>query len=178
MGRVGTTAISLILTPVIYFFAIACTDKGCPPPSFYSDPVGTVKELYQNAPPALQLGPFLAIVGYFAVQLGAHIIFPGVWVDGTVLSNGKKLKYKTNSFAIFVAILSFLGGMTYLEGADWALWVYITDNLAPLAISTCIIATTQAFILYAVSFRSKDVMVSSHGSQGNHFHDVSSLGAQ
>lgn len=69
-----------------------------------------------------------------------------------------------------MAILSFCAGMTYLEGANWFVWRYISDHYLHLATSAAIFSWSLAIYLYATSFIGNK-MLSEPGSKGNPFYD-------
>lgn len=75
-------------------------------------------------------------------------------------------------FESFILIISYCAGMTYMEGLDWWLWIFIWDNFLQLITGTLIFSTAVAFYCYISSFFTSEILAS---NSGNILYDVSPL---
>lgn len=60
--------------------------------------------------------------------------------------------------------------MTYKEGFDWWVWVFIWDNFLQLITGTLVFSTILAFYCYISSFFTGEILA---GNSGNALYDVS-----
>ncbi|EEY16446.1 Delta(14)-sterol reductase [Verticillium alfalfae VaMs.102] len=162
-GPWGTAGVSTILPIVVYALAFACNDvSGCPAPSLLDpkniDLAQLKREVGWPEQGVWGLGSInatLAVVGYFFFNALLYRFLPAQEVDGVVLATGGKLKYRFNSFASSMFIVAILAAGTALEGADWALWVYISDNYIQILTANMILAFVIATYVYIRSFSVK-----------------------
>ncbi|KAM9877894.1 delta -sterol reductase [Verticillium dahliae] len=162
-GPWGTAGVSTILPIIVYALAFACNDvSGCPAPSLLDpkniDLAQLKREVGWPEEGIWGLGSFnatLAVVGYFFFNALLYRFLPAQEVDGVVLASGGKLKYRFNSFASSMFIVAILAAGTALEGADWALWVYISDNYIQILTANMILAFVIATYVYVRSFSVK-----------------------
>lgn len=99
LGPPGATLMIIALPLLTWFFAFFCNKDGCPSDSIWS--IGTedvlrwfsLDFLKQNLfdPPA-----YIAYLSFVFYLAGMYVILPGEDIDGTVLRDGKTLKYKVN----------------------------------------------------------------------------------
>ena len=98
-GPLGAALITITIPLMTYLLYFGCTQQnGCPPPWV------TIKnpELLDT----LQEPDFwkslwdteaaLMYFGWYAFCVVAWIVLPGDWIEGTLMRNGKKMKYKIN----------------------------------------------------------------------------------
>jgi Delta14-sterol reductase len=101
--RPGVTVISLALPIVTYSLLFLCNgESGCPAPSLLSPSTLTLEKLqkdvnWQGLPSVFNVEALLATFGWYGLSLVLYAILPAQEVDGTLLSNGVKLKYRLNS---------------------------------------------------------------------------------
>ncbi|KAI3343604.1 putative C-14 sterol reductase [Ustulina deusta] len=158
-GPLGAAGIVFGLPVLQYTFAFACNDvSGCPAPSLLE-------------PSSFSLEKFKSEVGWpgfsglhswevTGVALGYHFfslllwrILPAEEVLGTKLvQHGRPLKYRMNSFSSTLVHLAIGAIGTYLKGADFIVWTYITDNYVQLLTANILISTVLAIFIYVKSF--------------------------
>lgn len=79
---------------------LGCSQRnGCPPPLASvknSDILDTLRnpELWKSL---WGTKPVLMYLGWYAFCVVAWLVLPGDWTEGTLVRNGKKIKYKINS---------------------------------------------------------------------------------
>lgn len=103
--RIGAFGISFGLPFAVYLATFLCNDiSGCPVPSALSPSTLTIAQLKQDvgwpANGVYGLASWdvtLKVLGYYLFSAILHKVLPGEEVEGTVLANGGKLKYKFNS---------------------------------------------------------------------------------
>ncbi|KAH6693472.1 Delta(14)-sterol reductase [Plectosphaerella plurivora] len=162
-GPPGVLAISMLLPPLVYAFTFACNDiSGCPAPSLLSPKTLSLSKLKTEVGWPEEgiwgLGSVhatLAVLGYYFVNLLLYRFVPGPTVDGVKLASGGKLKYKFNTFASHMIISAVLLAGTVAQGADWAFWVYITENYVQIITANMFIAFFLATFVYVRSFSVK-----------------------
>ena len=99
---------------------------------------------------------------WFALQVALHAVVPGALVEGAPLRTGKRLRYKANGWACFLATHVLLGAL-HASGAFRLTWVL--DNYAQLATATIIFSTALSCALYAMSFR-RGALLAEGGNSG------------
>ncbi len=83
-------------------------------------------------------------LGWFALQTGLQMLMPGKIVEGTVLPNGSRLKYKMNGLASLVATLLLVGALHYLDVLSLA---FIHDHFGALiSVITIFVAAFSVFL--------------------------------
>lgn len=98
MGPPGALGITIATTFFSYFFALGCSDQGCPPlpiDSFFR--YGLTK--YTSLDGLLSLFDLQAAILYaswYAFTVVCWLLLPGKWVPGITLRNGDVLLYKIN----------------------------------------------------------------------------------
>ncbi|KAI0392913.1 putative C-14 sterol reductase [Xylariaceae sp. FL0594] len=184
-GPLGAAGIVFGLPVLLYTFAFACNDvTGCPAPSLLH-------------PSTLSLEKLKAEVGWpgfsglhswevTAVTLGYHFfslllwkLLPAEEVLGTKLvQHGRPLKYRLNAFSSTLVHFAICAVGTYLKGADFIVWTYITDNYVQLLTANILIATVLAVFCYVKSFSvdtnypNKDMReLAAGGATGNIMYD-------
>ena len=104
LGPPGAILISVLVPFFSYFFALGCSERGCPPL-----PVGSylINGLYQIV--TLQFWVELWDTEGVLVYLSWYIwtvlcwaVLPGQWMEGGKLRNGEKLSYKINGTFYFL----------------------------------------------------------------------------
>ncbi|GAQ09530.1 delta(14)-sterol reductase [Aspergillus lentulus] len=160
-GPLGAGAITFGLPLLLYVFAFACNDvAGCPIPSLLhirsitwekvKADTGLVNASIANF---FSWEVTLVTIAYYILGLLLWRILPAKQVHGTKLvHHGRPLLYRFNAFSASVVILVICAAGTYLQGADFPVWTYITDNYVQLLTANILIAYVLSAFLYAYSF--------------------------
>eukprot|EP01100_Stratorugosa_tubuloviscum_P015207 TRINITY_DN8589_c0_g1_i1.p1 TRINITY_DN8589_c0_g1~~TRINITY_DN8589_c0_g1_i1.p1 ORF type:complete len:454 (-),score=163.97 TRINITY_DN8589_c0_g1_i1:81-1385(-) len=160
-GPVGTFLITLILpifTIAMFFF---CNEKGTLNLKPFKIPE------FQLPQTIFTREAFGVFIGWFIFQAILHLIVPGKTMDGVLLSNGKRLKYKINGFScclITFAVVFFCEKQGYIKLS----WIY--DNLFQLLIASNICVFIFSIYLYLRSFKRGELLAAG-GNSGNIFYD-------
>ena len=108
------------------------------------------------------------LIGWFLTLVVLQEVLPGEIVEGTLLRNGKKLKYKINGHLTFWLVITFLfvGNIKIVDGnivpGRFNL-SYIYDHMLELAVGSCILCTLLSFYLYFKSFE-RDALLALGGN--------------
>ncbi|KAL1973729.1 hypothetical protein VTN31DRAFT_5289 [Thermomyces dupontii] len=159
-GPLGAAGIIFGLPVLLYSFVFVCNDvSGCPAPSLLhpstlawdalKEEIGWPEE---GLAALFDARVTLWVLGYYALCLAGQVFLPGRVHEGTVLTCGRRLKYKFNSFLFAILLLSGLGVGTYLNGADFAAWTFIWDNHVQLITANMLVVIALSIFVYANSF--------------------------
>ncbi|KAF2742937.1 ERG4/ERG24 ergosterol biosynthesis protein [Sporormia fimetaria CBS 119925] len=157
-GPPGAFLISFGLPLFCYVLAFACNDiSGCPAPSLlhpWSLSWDQLKEEvgWQGMSSLLNTKAVLATFGYYLFNLALYAFLPADTPEGTELRTGGKLKYRFNALASGVFTLTVLAAGTLVEGAEWPVWTFITDNYIPILTTNILIVYVLATYVYLASF--------------------------
>lgn len=99
LGPSGAFFITLTVPPVMYALSLGCseTSGGCPPPlptiilsikAAISD-VAWWRSLFDKQ-------AFIIYLAWYTCTVVAWAVLPGDWIDGTLLRDGTRKKYKIN----------------------------------------------------------------------------------
>ncbi|KAJ1324336.1 Delta14-sterol reductase [Microdochium nivale] len=160
-GPNAAAAIIIGLPLFMNVLYLACNDvSGCPAPALLSPRSLTWPALRAQMPwPEEGLRGFAswsataAVLGYYLVSLVLHRVLPAAEVRGTKLrESGKTLLYRFNAFSSTVVQLVACAAGTYLHGADFVVWRYITDNYLQLLTAHLLLSFIIAIAVYWGSF--------------------------
>ncbi|KAK1479799.1 ergosterol biosynthesis ERG4/ERG24 family protein [Colletotrichum cuscutae] len=180
-GPPGAFAIVFGLPVLLWTFFFVCNDKtGCPAPSTLSPRTLTLEKLKLETPwPADGIWGFCSweafgwSIAYYFVSLVLYRVLPAQEMLGTKLvQSGRPLKYRfncnvsqfehsmdpSNTGTAFNATVFQLAGLaigTYLQGADFVVWTYISDNYLQLLTANTILAYIITVYVYVASFSVK-----------------------
>ncbi|OJJ08152.1 hypothetical protein ASPVEDRAFT_179335 [Aspergillus versicolor CBS 583.65] len=157
-GPLGAAGIVFGLPLLLYSFAFGCNDvAGCPIPSLLPGRALTWENI--KADTNLSISSFitwevlLATLGYYVYSLLLWRLLPASVVHGTKLvHHDRPLSYRFNSFSASMVTLTICAVGTYLHGAHFAVWTYITDNYVQLLTANIIISYALSVFLYVHSF--------------------------
>lgn len=110
-GPIGATFITIVVPLTTYLLYFGCSQQhGCPPP------LTSIKNL--EILDILQEPEFwktlwdteaaLMYLGWYVFCVVAWLVLPGDWVEGTLMRNGKKMKYKINGTCFYLITLHTL----------------------------------------------------------------------
>ncbi|OLN87043.1 Delta(14)-sterol reductase 1 [Colletotrichum chlorophyti] len=160
-GPPGAAAIVFGLPVLLWTFFFVCNDKtGCPAPATLSPRTLTLEKLKAETPwPADGIWGFCSweaigwSLAYYFLSLVLYRILPAEEPLGTKLrQSGLPLKYRFNAFSASVVQFAALAVGTYLYGADFPVWTYISDNYLQLLTANTIIAYVISIYVYVASF--------------------------
>lgn len=150
-----------VLLNVWYF---ACNDvSGCPAPALLQPSTLTWNNLKAQIPwPADGVWGFANwkatgwTLAYYLLSLVLYRVLPANEVYGYKLrESGRPLMYRFNAFHASVAQLAACAVGTYLYGADWAFWTFISENYLQLLTANIILAFVISAYVYIRSFSVK-----------------------
>ncbi|PYH99086.1 ERG4/ERG24 ergosterol biosynthesis protein [Aspergillus ellipticus CBS 707.79] len=160
-GPLGAAAITFGLPVLLYFFAFNCNDvAGCPVPGLLSPkaltwenwttqagwPEGGIWDLFSWKVSSM-------VLAYYVLSLALWRILPAQEVHGTKLvHHGRPLKYRQNAFSASLIILALCTAGTYIQGADFPLWTYLTDHYVQILTANVLISYALSAYLYVHSF--------------------------
>ncbi|KAI1497722.1 putative C-14 sterol reductase [Biscogniauxia marginata] len=160
-GPFGAAAIVVGLPVLLYFFTFSCNDvSGCPMPSLLEPRSLSLEKLKLEAgwPEGglRDLGSWKVtgvVLAYYLVSLTLWRILPAQEIYGTKLpQHGRPLKYYFNAFSSTIIQLFACAVGTYMQGADFIAWTYITDNYVQLLTANIFIASGLSILVYIHSF--------------------------
>ncbi|KAH7117732.1 sterol C-14 reductase-like protein [Dendryphion nanum] len=160
-GPPGAALISFGLPIFCYILTFLCNDvSGCPAPSLLSPSTLTLDQLKKDVgwtgfSGLLNTKAALATLGYYLLSLTLYAFLPATTIDGTELTTGGRLKYRFNAFGSAVFIMVILAAGTAVEGANFPVWVFISENFVGLLTANILVAYFLAFYVYIGSFSVK-----------------------
>ncbi|KAF2503108.1 ERG4/ERG24 ergosterol biosynthesis protein [Lophium mytilinum] len=181
-GPPGALAVSLGLPLVCYVLAFSCNGvSGCPAPALLHPSTLTLETLKQQvAWPGvsglLNTKTVFATLGYYLLNLTLYALLPASEVDGTELVSGGRLKYRFNAFSSSIFIMVILAAGTVVEGAEFPVWTFISENYIQLLTTNVLISFFLAVYVYVASFSvrtpNKDMReLAEAGHSGNIIYD-------
>jgi len=97
----------------------------------------------------------LGTLSYYLLSLFLYALLPANETEGTELRTGGRLKYRFNTFGSALFIMVILAAGTLVEGANFPVWTFISDNYIGLLTSNIIISYVLATYVYVRSFSVK-----------------------
>ncbi|KAF2121279.1 sterol C-14 reductase-like protein [Lophiotrema nucula] len=158
LGPPGAAIISFGLPVVCYAMAFLCNDiSGCPPPSLLHPTTFDLEQLkmevgWKGWSGLLNTKAVLGVFGYYLLSLVLYAFLPAEEASSTPLRTGGRLKYRFNAFYSALFTMSILGAGTVVEGAEFRVWTFISDNFVPILTTNILIAYGLAFFVYVRSF--------------------------
>ncbi|PVU92751.1 hypothetical protein BB561_003631 [Smittium simulii] len=163
-GGLGVSFVMPGMTLFALLSVLACNETNmCKPTSLAELSWSFFKENTQTRAFVL---PFVVYHGWLLWLVALYFILPADKVSGTTLRNGTKLLYPVNgnalvSYALLASMYGHYGRRPF---------IWIADNTLGLVVSSFLVATMQAILLYMLSFRAQ-VMLSVVGNSGNPIYD-------
>ncbi|KAI9209915.1 ergosterol biosynthesis ERG4/ERG24 [Polychytrium aggregatum] len=166
-GPVGAAVlVPLLIVTTLGLFPL-CTKESCSPLVLVTDPQSVLDNIA-----ALKWWDWKA-AGVYMLWISFHfvgyLVVPGRIIEGTMLRNNSRLKYKINGLTMAYLTAALLGGALYFYGL--APFVWIAENTLPLCTAATAYALAQATFLYLYSFRSNTPLMSLVGNSGNFIYD-------
>ncbi|KAF2101743.1 Delta(14)-sterol reductase-like protein [Rhizodiscina lignyota] len=181
-GRVGVAFITFAVHAVPYALAFLCNDiSGCPAPSLLHPTSLSLEKLkaetgWQGVSGLLNTNAFLGTLGWYFLSLVLYAALPATTVQGVELKSGGRLTYRFNAFssAVFTMVIAAAG--TIVQGAEFPVWTFISDNYVQILTSNVIVANALSVYVYVCSFSVKNGNrdkreLAAGGTTGNMFYD-------
>ncbi|KUI70250.1 Delta(14)-sterol reductase [Cytospora mali] len=184
-GPIGAAAIVFGLPILLNVWYFACNDvSGCPAPALLHPSTLTWDNLKAQTPwPSKGISDFANweatgwTLAYYLLSLILYRVLPANEVYGTKLrESDRPLLYRFNSFHTSVVHLAACAVGTYIHGANWVFWTFITENYLQLLTANIGLAFIISAYVYARSFSvrrgSRDLReLAAGGHTGNIIYD-------
>ncbi|KAF4459222.1 Delta(14)-sterol reductase [Fusarium albosuccineum] len=160
-GPIGAAGIVFGLPVLMNVLFLGCNDlSGCPAPALLDPSTLTWQTLKEQIPwPEDGIYGFASwkatgwLLAYYLLSLVLYRVLPAKEVLGTKLrESGRPLKYRFNAFHATVVQLAACAVGTYIYGAEFPVWTFITDNYLQLLTGNIILAYIISIYVYVVSF--------------------------
>lgn len=144
-GPYGPALLVLALPAVVLALPWACNAGGCLRlwPELYVPGFPPGQPLYTHEAMA-------AVVGWFALVLGLHLLLPGTAATGVLLPNGRRLTYKLNAFRVFAITYGTAALLSFGLGVLDLTWV--AERFVPLTTAAILFSSALALAVYVASF--------------------------
>ena len=191
-GPIGTGFITVAVPLVTYLLYFGCSQQsGCPPPwvSVKNPEILDTLQTPEFWKSLWDTEAALMYLGWYVACVVAWLVLPGDWVDGTLMRNGKKMKYKINgvcfyathpsrsrpnlvvsAFSTFLLAMGVTAGVILRFGPESFTFLY--DKWLGFVTASLIMSLVQSVWCYASSFFG-DKLLALGGNSGNFIYDVS-----
>ncbi|KAK8093213.1 ergosterol biosynthesis ERG4/ERG24 family protein [Apiospora kogelbergensis] len=184
-GPLGASAIMVGLPFLFNAFYFICNDKtGCPVPILLS-PVQLNWEAFKSQIPWPHDGirGFASwetagwLLMYYMFSMVLFVVLPAEKVAGIKLrESGRSLEYRFNAFSSTVVHLLICAIGTFLQGANFAVWIFISEKYLQLITCDIILSFMISVYLYLRSFsvrpgNSELRELAIGGNTGSHIYD-------
>ena len=98
-GPLGATFITIVVPLTTYLLYFGCSQQnGCPPPltSIKNPEILDILQKPEFWKSLWDTEAALMYLGWYAFCVVSWLVLPGDWIDGTLMRDGKKMKYKIN----------------------------------------------------------------------------------
>ncbi|KAG0149133.1 hypothetical protein CROQUDRAFT_59670 [Cronartium quercuum f. sp. fusiforme G11] len=163
-GKLGAFAISLAVPFFTYWMNIVCNEQtGCR----ISRTIFDLHVLWAQTK-FFSLEACALYLAWYLFIMACWWWLPGRWVEGTVLRDGSRLKYKINAFPTFIATTILIGMILWVFG--FPPFVYVIEHYIELITASLVMSILQAFYCYWSSFQSNRLLALG-GNSGNFIYD-------
>lgn len=169
-GPPGAFAVSFGVPFLTYALYFGCNEKNGCPPSFDLAKLN-IQNNITSADFWFSLWDTEATLIYFAWYtfcVVAWAVLPGDWVEGVLMRNGQKKKYKINAFSTFLLTMGAAAGYIIRYGPSSFTFFY--DKFIGFATAALLMSILQAFYVYWSSFQS-GALLALGGNTGNFLYD-------
>ncbi|KAF5598826.1 major facilitator superfamily transporter [Fusarium pseudocircinatum] len=163
-GPIGATGIVFGLPILMQLLYLGCNDvSGCPTPALLEPRTLTWQKFKEQTPwPKEGIWGFMSwevtgwLFAYYFLSLVLYQVLPAQEVYGTKLrESGKALKYRFNSFSSSVVQLVACAVGTYIYGAEFPVWTFMTTNYIQLLTTSTVLTFIVSLYVYIGSFSVK-----------------------
>ncbi|XP_064407807.1 delta(14)-sterol reductase TM7SF2 [Latimeria chalumnae] len=158
-GTLGAIVLPFFLPATVLYLLLTCYTEDASIWNF-SPPVPTLGTLWNSNTLLL----YLAWIGFQAVL---YMLPVGKVVEGMVLRDETRLKYRINAFSVFL-ITAVVLGVALLAGLDLS---YLPDRLVQFAFSAIVVSFVFSVFLYAKSLCAVQSVLAPGGNSGNPIYD-------
>jgi delta14-sterol reductase len=172
----GAFVISFGLPLLCYAFVFLCNDvSGCPAPSLLHPSTLTMDQLKKEVgwtgfSGLVNINAILGTLAFYLLSLALYAFLPATVLPGSELRSGGKLNYRLNgksllvrkklvltvtAFSSAIFIMVILAAGTLVDGADFRVWTFISDNFLGIMTTNVLIAYGLATYVYVASFSVK-----------------------
>ena len=188
LGPLGALFITVGVPATTYALYFGCSEAtGCPPPldTLWPTTVAAVsnpdwwKSLWDPEAAAMYFA-------WYAFCVVAWFVLPGDWIDGTLLRDGTRKKYKINgmwldaspevklnrvsAFQTFLLSMGVTAGLIWQFGAQSFTFIY--QRWIGFATAALVMSVVQGLYCYISSFMGRKLLALG-GNTGNPIYDVS-----
>ncbi|KAF5618382.1 delta14-sterol reductase [Fusarium sp. NRRL 52700] len=163
-GPIGATGIVFGLPILMQLLYLGCNDvSGCPAPALLDPKTLTWQRFKEQTPwPKEGIWGLMSwevtgwLFAYYFLSLVLYRVLPAQEVYGTKLrESGKALKYRFNSFSSSVVQLIACAVGTYIYGAEFPVWTFMTTNYLQLLTTSTVLTFIVSIYIYVGSFSVK-----------------------
>ncbi|KAF5672630.1 delta14-sterol reductase [Fusarium circinatum] len=163
-GPIGATGIVFGLPILMQLLYLGCNDvSGCPAPALLDPKTLSWQTFKEQTPwPKEGIRGFMSwevtgwLLAYYFLSLVLYRALPAQEVYGTKLrESGKALKYRFNSFSSSVVQLVACAVGTYIYGAEFPVWTFMTTNYLQLLTTSTVLTFIVSLYVYIGSFSVK-----------------------
>ncbi|KAL9568814.1 hypothetical protein ACKAV7_007031 [Fusarium commune] len=163
-GPIGATGIVFGLPILMQLLYLGCNGvSGCPAPALLEPKTLTWQKFKEQTPwPKEGIWGFMSwevtgwLFAYYFLSLMLYRVLPAQEVYGTKLrESGKALKYRFNSFYSSVVQLVACAVGTYIYGAEFPVWTFMTTNYLQLLTTSTVLTFIVSLYVYIGSFSVK-----------------------
>ncbi|KAM5513364.1 ergosterol biosynthesis ERG4/ERG24 family protein [Fusarium oxysporum f. sp. phaseoli] len=163
-GPIGATGIVFGLPILMQLLYLGCNDvSGCPAPALLEPKTLTWQKFKEQTPwPKEGIWGFMSwevtgwLLAYYFLSLVLYRVLPAQEVYGTKLrESGKALRYRFNSFSSSVVQLVACAVGTYIHGAEFPVWTFMTTNYLQLLTTSTVLTFIVSLYVYIGSFSVK-----------------------
>ncbi|KAI0086592.1 ERG4/ERG24 ergosterol biosynthesis protein [Irpex rosettiformis] len=171
LGPPGALLIILGVPTIVFGLYFGCSENsgGCPPPLAVVnlgiiDAVSNIswwKSLWGTQACA-------AYLAWYSFTVIAWFTLPGDWIEGTLMRDGSRKKYKINAFSTFLLALGLVFGFIFSLGPKSFTFIY--ERYVGLMAASFTMSIAQSLYCYISSFRSNKLLALG-GNTGNPIYD-------
>ncbi|KAF9777318.1 hypothetical protein IL306_004449 [Fusarium sp. DS 682] len=163
-GPIGATGIVFGLPILMQLLYLGCNNvSGCPAPALLEPKTLTWQKFKEQTPwPKEGIWGFMSwevtgwLFAYYFLSLVLYRVLPAQEVYGTKLrESGKALKYRFNSFWSSIVQLVACAIGTYIYGAEFPVWTFMTENYLKLLTTSTVLTFIISTYVYIGSFSVK-----------------------
>ncbi|EJT52206.1 C-14 sterol reductase [Trichosporon asahii var. asahii CBS 2479] len=160
-GPLGTLAVTIGTPLTAYFLYYACNEvTGCGLPTSSSQ-WDAILNGWRNFPSVAgrlwDTKAALVYLGWYMWCVGCWWLLPGEWIEGTLIRDGTRKRYKMNGTWTLVLTLGVVVGILMSPGGIER-FTYLYDHWVPLLTASLVMATAQALWVYFWSFKSGELL--------------------